>query len=213
MGENELIKIDDIQSRIYTIRGMQVMIDSDLADFFGIETKRLNEQMKRNEARFPEGFCFQLDEKEIANLKSQNATSSWGGRRTKPFVFTEHGVVMLTTVLKSDPAIKVSIKIVTAFIAMRKFISENAQIFQRLDSVETKQLEYKIETDRKLEMVFDALESRQIQPKQGIFFDGQIFDAHKFVSDIIRSAERSIVLIDNFVDESTLTLFSKISEF
>lgn len=129
----EIVRFDDIKSRIFTIRGMHVMIDSDLAEFFGIETKRLNEQMKRNEARFPEGFCFQLDEKEIANLKSQNATSSWGGRRTKPFVFTEHGVVMLTAVLKSDPAIKISIKIVTAFIAMRKFISENAQIFSRIE--------------------------------------------------------------------------------
>ena len=211
MGENELIKIDEIQSRIYTIRGMQVMIDRDLADFFGIETKVLNQSVKRNKERFPSKFCFQLTKSELNNWKSQFVTSNEikKGLRKMPVVFSEQGVAMLSAVLKSETAIKISIRIMEAFVEMRHLIASNAQIFQRLDSVETKQLEYKLETDKKLEIVFDALESRQIQPKQGIFFDGQIFDAHKFASDIIRSAERSIILIDNFVDESTLTLFSK----
>lgn len=212
MGD-ELIKIDDIQNRIYTIRGMQVMLDKDLADFYSVKPRRLREQVKRNIKRFPTDFMFQLTEFEADFVVSQNATPSkqhFGG--SLPYVFTEQGVAAISSVLTSEKAIEVNILIVRAFVAMRRFVLLNAQIFQRLDSVETKQLEYKIETDKKLEMVFDALESRQIQPKQGIFFDGQIFDAHKFVSDIIRSAERSIILIDNFVDESTLTLFSKKGE-
>ncbi len=202
---NELVRFDDIKSRIFTIRGVQVILDSDLAQIFSVETKRLNEQVKRNEERFPENFCFQLNEKEVDILRSHFATSSWGGRRTRPYVFTEHGVTMLTTVLKSHTAVAMSIKIINAFIAMRKFVLENAQIFQRLDSIEIRQNE----ADNKIERILSVLENRQFQPKQGVFFDGQIFDAHNFVSDLVRSAERSIVLIDNFADDSVLTLFAK----
>ena len=126
-------------------------------------------------------------------------------RKYLPYVFTEQGVAMLSGVLKSDTAVRISIQIISAFVAMRKFISSNAQIFHRLDVVEKKQLEH----DKKFDRIFDAIQSKGIKPEKGIFFDGQVFDAYKFVSDIIRIAGKSIILIDNYVDDSVLTLFSK----
>ncbi|HQI03977.1 MAG TPA: ORF6N domain-containing protein [bacterium] len=211
MSGNELIKVDDIRSRIFTIRGMQVMIDSDLAELYGVETKNLNLAVKRNIERFPVNFRFQLTEEEYKVLRLQIETSNEkrGGRRYAPFVFTEQGVAMLSAVLRSETAIKVSIRIMEAFVSMRHFILENEQISKRFEIIEKRQMEYKIETDSRIEKVLSALESKQIQPKQGIFFDGQVFDAHKFVSDIVRSAEKSIILIDNYVDDTVLTLFSK----
>jgi len=200
-----------IQSKIYTIRGVQVMLDSDLAEFYRVETRRLNEQVKRNIERFPEEFMFRLTYKEYENLISQIAISSekHGGRRKLPYVFTEQGVAMLSGVLKSNTAVKMSIQIISAFVAMRKFIINNAQIFQRIDIVEKKQLKHEMETDEKFEKVFNALQSKDIEPKQGIFFDGQIFDAYKFLSDLIRKAEKSILLIENFIDDTVLNLFTK----
>jgi len=211
MAGNELIQIDAIKSRIFTIRGMQVMLDSDLAELYGVETKNLNLAVKRNIERFPNTFRFQLAEEEYKVLRLQIETSNEkrGGRRYAPFVFTEQGVAMLSAVLRSETAIKVSIRIMEAFVSMRHFILENEQISKRFEIIEKRQMEYKIETDSRIEKVLSALESKQIQPKQGIFFDGQVFDAHKFVSDIVRSAEKSIILIDNFVDDTVLTLFSK----
>jgi hypothetical protein len=210
MCPNELIKVDDIKSRIFTIRGMQVMLDRDLAEFFGVETKVLNQAVKRNHERFQLKFCFQLDKEELNNWKSQIVTSNQikMGLRKKPFAFSEQGVAMLSAVLKSKTAIQVSIQIMDAFVAMRHFITTNAQIFQRLNEMETKQ----IKTDTKIEKVLSALELKYIQPKQGIFFDGQIFDAYLFVSEIIRSAEKSIILIDNYVDETVLAQFAKKKE-
>jgi hypothetical protein len=218
MNRKELIKADDIRNIIYTIRGAQVMLDSDLAKLYGVEVKRLNEQVKRNIQRFPESFRFQLTDSEMEilisqivmsnedrNLKSQFATSSWGGRRTKPYVFTEQGIAMLSAVLRSETAIKMSIQIMSAFVSMRRFIASNAGVFQRLDTLEIKQLE----TDKKIDHVLNAMESKGIQLKQGIFFDGQIFDAYQFVSDLFRSAEESIVTIDNYIDDSVLTHLSK----
>ncbi|MEI9475499.1 MAG: ORF6N domain-containing protein [Deltaproteobacteria bacterium] len=222
MAENAIIKKEDIQSRIYTIRNVQIMLDSDLAELYGVEVKRLNEQVKRNIERFPQEFSFQLTAEENnalrsqfvtsngkTNLKSQFATSSWGGRRTAPYAFTEQGVAMLSAVLHSDTAIKTSIQIINAFVTMRKFISANAQIFHRLDGVERKQIEYKVETDEKFKRVFDAIEEKDIKPRQGIFFDGQIFDAYQFVSDLIRTARKSIIVIDNYIDDGVLTVLSK----
>ena len=211
MAGNELIQIDAIKSRIFTIRGMQVMLDSDLAELYGVETKNLNLAVKRNIERFPNTFRFQLAEEEYKVLRLQIETSNEkrGGRRYAPFVFTEQGVAMLSAVLRSETAIKVSIRIMEAFVSMRHFILENEQISKRFEIIEKRQMEYKIETDSRIEKVLSALESKQIQPKQGIFFDGQVFDAHKFVSDIVRSAEKSIILIDNYVDDTVLTLFSK----
>jgi len=187
------------------------MLDSDLAEFYRVETRRLNEQVKRNIERFPEEFMFRLTYKEYENLISQIAISSekHGGRRKLPYVFTEQGVAMLSGVLKSDTAVKMSIQIISAFVAMRKFIINNAQIFQRIDIVERKQLKHEMETDEKFEKVFNALQSKDIEPKQGIFFDGQIFDAYKFLSDLIRKAEKSILLIENFIDDTVLNLFTK----
>ena len=209
MTQHELISSDGIQSRIYTIRGLQVMIDNDLADIYGVEVKRLNEQVKRNTERFPTEFCFQLSEEERQNLKSQYATSSWGGRRTKPYAFTEQGVAMLSGVLKSETAVRTSIQIINAFVAMRRFIATNAQVFQRLGAVERKQIEYKEETVQKFEQIFNAIEERSIKPKQGIFFDGQIFDAYRFVSDLFRTAKKSIIIIDNYIDDTVLTHLTK----
>ncbi len=201
------LRTENIESKIYTIRNAQVMLDSDLAGLYNVETKVLNQAVKRNSERFPENFMFQLTKDEYKNLMSQFVTSSsqWGGRRNLPYAFTEQGVAMLSGVLKSDTAVKVSIQIMNAFVAMRKFIASNAKIFQRLDAVERKQLEH----DKKFEEIFDAIQSKDIKPDKGIFFDGQIFDAYKFVSDIIRSAEKSIVLVDNYIDDSVLTLFIK----
>ncbi|HPA57326.1 MAG TPA: ORF6N domain-containing protein [bacterium] len=205
MAGNELIKIDDIKSRIFTIRGMQVMLDIDLAEFYQVETRIINQVVKRNKERFPQSFNFILTNQELSNLKSQFVISSWGGRRTNPYAFTEAGVAMLSAVLRSSIAIKMSVLIIEAFVAMRHFISENAAIFQRLSTVEVKQ----IEADKKFDIIFKAMENDQLIPKQGVLFEGQVFDAHKFVSDIVRSAEKSIILIDNYVDDTVLTLFSK----
>ena len=205
MSKNELVTIDDIRSRIYTIRGVQAMLDMDLAALYRVETRVLNQAVKRNRERFPEQFCFQLSDGEFEILKSQIVMSSWGGRRTNPYAFTEQGVAMLSAVLKSDVAVEISVKIIDAFVAMRRFLFANAQVFQRLDTLEIKQLE----TDKKIEQVLNAIESKELQPRQGIFFDGQIFDAYQFVSDLFRSAEESIVMIDNYIDDSVLTHLSK----
>ena len=206
-----------IQQKIHTIRDIQVMFDSDLANFYGIETRTLNQAVKRNIDRFPPDFMFQLSKAEFDTVKgdevliSQSVISkeTRGGRQKLPYVFTEQGVAMLSGVLKSETAVKMSIQIISAFVAMRKFIINNAQLFQRIDTVERRQLKHEMETDEKFENVFNALQKDKLDPKQGIFFDGQIFDAHKFVSDLIRKAEKSIVLIDNYVDDTVLELFSK----
>lgn len=207
MSRNSLQKLDDIKSYIHTIRGRQVMLDRDLAGLYGVETKRLNEQVRRNINRFPEEFMFQLSKTELENWKSQFATSNLikMGLRKLPFAFTEQGVAMLSAVLNSEKAVNVSIDIIKAFVSMRHFIQSNADIFKRLDTLEIKQLE----TEEKIENVLSAMENHQLHPKQGIFYNGQIFDAHNFISDIVRSAEKSIVLIDNYIDDTVLTLFSK----
>lgn len=195
-----------IASRIFEIRVTQVMLDSDLAELYETETKFINRAVKRNESRFPEAFMFQLTENEWENLKYQFGTSSLhGGRRTLPYVFTEQGVAMLSAVLNTDRAITASIQIMQAFVAMRRFLLNNASVFQRLDQVELKQLK----TDEKIEQIFKALEAGKPEPDKGIFFDGQIFDAYVFVANIIKKAKNSIILIDNYVDESVLTLLAK----
>ena len=212
-SEEKLIVYDStfIQRKIYTIRDVQVMLDRDLAAFYGVETKVLNQAVKRNIERFPQEFMFQLTKEELKNWKSQIVTSKREkmGLRKLPYVFTEQGVAMLSGILKSKTAVKMSIQIINAFVAMRRFIINNAQIFQRIDTVEKRQLNYEMTTDERFEKVFDALQQNKLEPKQGIFFDGQIFDAHKFVSDIIRKAEKSIVLIDNYIDDTVLDLFAK----
>jgi len=211
MGNNALTQINNIQSMIYSIRNVQVILDFDLARLYNVETRRLNEQVKRNKERFPENYMFQLIKTEWDNLKSQFAISSseHGGRRYLPYAFTEQGVAMLSAVLRSDSAVQVSIRIMDAFVKMRRFFLSNAPLFERISTVERKQIEYQQETDKKFQEVFDAIEARDIKPQKGIFFDGQIFDAHIFVSELIRSAKKSIILIDNYIDDSVLTLLTK----
>lgn len=196
-----------IEHKIITIRDVQVMLDSDLAVLYQTETKFINRAVKRNPNRFPEGFVFELTNEEYQNLKFQSGTSSstHGGRRTNPIAFTEQGVAMLSAVLQTDIAISVSIQIMKAFMLMRKFILQNATVFKRLDQLELKQLQ----TDQKIEKVFQALESGQPKPDKGIFFDGQIFDAYAFIADLIKTANEEIILIDNFIDETVLTFLSK----
>ncbi len=208
--ELNILKQEDIKSKIYTIRGLEVMLDTDLADLYKVETRVLNQAVRRNINRFPNDFMFQLNNEEFENWKSQIVISNSikMGLRKKPLVFTEQGVAALSGVLKSSKAIEANIQIIRAFVAMRKFITSNAQIFQRLSSVEIKQIEY----DRKLEKVFEAIESKDIKPKMGIFFDGQIFDAYSFISNLVRSAKEEIILLDNYVDDTVLTLFIKRKE-
>ncbi len=203
--DKDIVSIEDIQAKIYTIRGVQVMLDSDLAKLYDVEVRVLNQAVKRNKERFHEDFMFQLTDEEYENLKSQIVTSSWGGRRYLPYAFTEQGVAMLSAVLRSKTAIDVSIKIMQAFVAMRKFIIKNAEIFSRLEKLEYKLIEH----DKKFEALFNALDTTGEVPTQGIFFDGQIFDAYKFACDLIRSAKKSIILIDNYIDESVFTILTK----
>jgi hypothetical protein len=201
------------------------MADRDLAEMYGVETKVLNQAVKRNISRFPDEYRFQLTVEETAKLVADNYLSGYLGADSRsqivtlnnkrgknikylPYVFTEQGVSMLSAVLHSETAIKVSIKIINTFVEMRKFISANAGIFQRLDKIELKQ----IESNHKFEKVFKALEEKSVKPKQGIFYDGQIFDAYTFTAGIIREAGKSIILIDNFVDDSVLTFLSKRSK-
>ena len=207
-GKDELsvVASTEIEKMIMTIRGKQVMLDRDLASLYGESTGRLNEQVKRNIKRFPEDFMFQLTKEEFKNWKSQFAISNsiTMGARKLPFAFTENGIAMLSGILKSETAIEVNIKIMRAFTAMRHFLVNNAQIFQRLSNIEYHQ----IETDKRIDDVFKRLEAHK-PPLQGIFYDGQIFDAYAFVCDLIKKAKKSITLIDNYVDESVLVLLAK----
>lgn len=199
-----------IQSKIYAIRNKQVMLDEDLARLYRVETKVLNQAFKRNLGRFPKEFCFQLTKFEYESLRSQFVTlKSKVGRKYLPYVFTEQGVAMLSTVLKSKTAIKVSIQIMTAFVQMRKYINSYYQLYQKVQDIEKTQIIYGIKTDERFNQVFKAITANNIIPDQKIFFEGEVFDAHKFVSDIIRSAKREIILIDNFIDDTVLSLFTK----
>jgi toxin-antitoxin system, toxin component, fic family len=205
---NVVVKNRDIQHMIYNIRDKQVMIDSDLAMLYQVETKYLNRQKSRNEDRFPEDFCFQLTKEEYDILRCQNVTSKKesgsGGRRYLPYVFTEQGIAMLSTVLKSKVATDVSINIMRTFVEMRKIFLSNQEIFKRLDRVELKQLE----ADRKLEEVFNYI-GANTEVKQNIFFNGQIYDAFSFIIGLIIKAKKEIILIDNYVDINTLNILCK----
>ena len=199
-----------LQNIIYSIRGVQVMLDRDLSHFYSIENRALKQAVKRNPARFPDDFMFELNDIEIELLVSQNVIPSrkhLGGAR--PFAFTEQGVASLSSVLQSEKAIAINIQIMRAFVSMRRFVATNAQIFQRLNALERRQIEHKEETDQKFEQIFNAIEERSIKPRQGIFFDGQVFDAYQFVSDLFRTARKSIIIIDNYIDDTVLTHLGK----
>jgi phage regulator Rha-like protein len=202
------VPIERVETRILSIRGHRVMVDTDLAEVYGVPTKALNQAIKRNAERFPEDFMFQLTREEAYVLRSQTVTlKNERGRHRKylPYVFTEQGIAMLSAVLRSEVAVQVSIQIMQAFVEMRRMLTLNQNLFQRLDRIELKQLE----TENKMDIIFDALDNRILKPKQGIFFDGQIYDAYSFVSELIKSAKRQIILIDNYVDDTVLTMLSK----
>ena len=211
--EGDIMPTNQIENLILDIRGQQVMLDRDLANLYGVDTKVLNQAVKRNIERFPVRFRFQLSDLERDKLVTNcDRLQMLKHSNVNPFVFTEQGVAMLSTVLRSKTAINVSIQIMDAFTAMRQFIASNAQIFQRLDVMEQNQLAivaHQTETDHKLEEVFRRLDSGNVQPHQGIFYDGQIFDAYTFINDRIREATTRIILIDNYIDDSVLTILSK----
>jgi hypothetical protein len=204
----------DLQARIFTIRGIPVMLDFHLAELYKVETKRINEQVKRNEKRFPEHYMFQLSEQEWTDLvvhinqlgrvflRSQIATAK---RRTLPYAFTEQGVAMLSAVLNSEIAIAVSIQVIDAFVEMRHLLAGNVNINQGIDRIESRQLE----AEKRFEFIINALETNKMPPSKGIFFDGQLFDAYVFVNKLIKGANNSVILLDNYVDETTLLILSK----
>ena len=202
-----------IEERIFNIRGKQVMIDKDLALLYGVETKRLNEQVKRNIERFPEDFMFQLTLEEC--LRSQIATLNQAqGKHLKylPFAFTENGIAMLSSVLRSETAIAVNIKIMRTFTKIRKSVHQDSNLLNRVELIEYNQSDMRkllLETTNKVDSIFQHMQNRDKLPKQDIFFDGQIYDAYSFVADLVRSAKRRIVLIDNYIDDTVLTLMSK----
>ena len=212
----QLKPLEKIENLILVIRGKQVMLDRDLARLYGVDTKVLNQAVKRNIERFPIHFRFQLTENETTELVTNcDRLQALKHSTAFPYVFTEQGVAMLSTVLRSETAVNVSIHIMDAFTAMRHFIASNAQVFQRLEVMERNQLAlnaHQIETDYKLEEVFRRLDDSSVKPKQGIFFDGQIFDAYTFINDRIREAKKRIVLIDNYVDDSVLAMLDKRSK-
>ena len=209
------VSIDDIQkieNAIYTIRGQQVLVDRDLAMLYQVETKVLNQAVKRNIERFPERFRFQLTKEETIELVTNcDRFKLLKHSSVCPYVFTEQGVAMLSTVLRSATAVETSIKIMDAFVAMRHFVSFNAQLFQRLETIEYHQLEMKRrqeQTENRIDEIFDKI-NKSDMPQQGVFYDGQIYDAYTFVAGLVRIAECRIILIDNYVDDTVLTLLNK----
>ena len=208
----------DIRNMIYTVRSQQIMIDYELAMLYGVETRVLNQAVKRNIERFPERFRFQLTKDEYENLISQFVISSleegksdYGGRRKLPYVFTEQGIAMLASVLRSEVAVQTSIHIMDSFVEMRRFLANNALLFERISNVELKQLEYKRETDEKLGRIFDYI-SQNEESAQKIFFDGQRYDAFSLIVELIQKAEWEITLVDGYVDVKTLNLLAKKKE-
>ena len=209
MGDTtELQSVESIAGRVYTIRGEQVMIDSDLAEIYGYELKAMNQQVRRNIERFPEDFMFQLTREEVDLVKSQFVTSSWGGNRKLPYAFTEQGIYMLATVLKGELATQQSISIMRAFKEMRHFIANNALMFEKINAIELKQLEFQKNADEKFGRIFEYMAEHE-ESNQKIFYDGQIFDAFSIFADIITHAKKEIVLIDGYIDVITLNILAK----
>lgn len=204
--KSNTIKIEDI---IYKIRGKQVMLSSDVAKLYQVETKRINEVIKRNIKRFPESFCFQLNNEEldILCLRSQFATLNksnnlrGGNIKYLPYVLTEHGIMMLSGLLKSDIAIKVNIQIINAFVEMRKYLSNN-NIENRLYNIETKIIEY----DNNFKILFDKFDSKT---NSNIYFEGQTYDSYSLLRDILNSSKNNIIIIDNYLDKSVLDILKE----
>lgn len=204
---NEMARI---QSKIYAIRGVQVILDRDLATLYQVETRTLKQAVKRNMERFPQDFMFELNDDEMDSLVSQSvipAKKYFGG--AKPFAFTEQGVSMLSAVLKTPIAVEISIIIIKTFVQIRHFLAANGELIQRMSKLEKRQIGFELQTSDKFEKIFDALEDKSLTPKQGIFYDGQIFDAYVFISSLIKKATKTIILIDNYIDESVLVHLAK----
>lgn len=193
---------------IHTVRGQQVILDYDLAWMYGVETKVFNQAVKRNIERFPERFRFQLTSEEFDDLRSQIVTSSHGGRRYLPYAFTEQGVAMLSAVLRSERAVKVSIGIMDAFVEMRRFIASNNALLDRMAAIEYRQLEYQQSADERFDKVFGYLDAHAL-PSQKIFFKGEMFDAFTLLVDLVKTAKKSVTVVDGYVDEKTLNILSK----
>ncbi len=205
---------EDIKNLIYTIRGKQVMLDSDVAMLYHYETKKINQAVKRNIDRFPERFCFKLTEEELETMWSQIVTTSklednkYRSKKYLPYVFTEQGIAMLSGLLKNEIAVQVSIKIMDAFVEMRKYINLNKHLFEKVVTIESKMDKKFIEYDRKFDAVFNQLQQEE-NIKQRIFFDGQIYDAYSLIIDIIKKANKKILIIDNYIDDSVLKMLTK----
>ena len=209
---NELLKVENnenIEKRIFVVRGMQVMLDSDVAELFEMEVRRINEQMKRNIERFPEDFCFQLNSSEFNNLRSQNAIfeKAVEGRKYLPYVYTEQGIMALSGAIKNDFAVEMSIKIVRTFISMRKFILENGDVLLKLAQLQNRQINFEIETNKRFDEVLKMINKVDL-PKQALFFDGQYYDAYDFIASLVRKAKQSLILIDPYCDNRALSILS-----
>lgn len=207
------IKTENIESLIHIIRGKQVMIDHDIAMLYGVETRVLNQAVKRNSERFPEDFMFQLNKEECSKSQNVILNSKRGGNiKYLPYAFTENGIAMLSSVLRSPSAIAININIMRAFSSLRHFANANVEFLQRVETLEHHQLKLSLQlknNEHKLEKIFKLLDGENGQKRQGIFFDGQIFDAYKFVCDLVREANASIVLFDNYIDDSVLSILDK----
>ena len=200
-----IINETNIKDKIHTIRNQQVMLDRDLAELYGVETKRVNEAVRNNQDKFMDDFYFELTNNEFTNLRSKVSTANFSKIRTNPKVFTEQGIYMLATILKSKIASQVTVYIIKTFANMRKLISQNISMFERFERIEQRLSIH----DENFNKLFEALEDKTLKPKQGIFYDGQIFDAYVFVNNLLKLATNEIILIDNYIDESIFTLFSK----
>ena len=208
--------IKEIEEKIFTFRGVQVMIDKDLADVYGVKTKALNQAVKRNIERFPERYRFQLSDNELDELVTKcDRLVTLKHSSSNPFVFTEQGVSMLASILKSDTAIQTGIKIIDAFVAMRHFMLSNAKLFVEIDNLKQHQIEtdvHLLENDKKIDQILTLLDKNKDEDKQWLFFDGQIYDAFSFMVSIVKKAKKDIILIDNYVNVETLDILSKKKE-
>ena len=200
-----IINENSIKDKIYTIRNMQVMLDRDLAELYCVETKRINEAVKNNQDKFMDDFYFELNDLEFEYLRSKISTTSFIKTRTNPKVFTEQGIYMLATILKSKVASQVTINLIKTFANMRKLISQNIALFERFERIENRLTIH----DKNFNILFKALEDKNNIPVQNIFFDGQIYDAYSFVNDLLKLAKEEVILIDNYIDDTVFTLFSK----
>jgi hypothetical protein len=203
--QNLIINENSIKDKILTIRNHQVMLDRDLAELYGVETKRINEAVRNNQDKFMSDFYFELTNNEFENLRSKISTANFSKTRANPKVFTEQGIYMLATILKSKVASEVTVYIIKTFANMRKLISQNILMFERFERIEQRLNIH----DENFDKLFEALEDKTLKPKQGIFYDGQVFDAYIFINDLLKLAINEIILIDNYIDETVFTIFSK----